>query len=603
MKLIKLLKRRKAVSPVIATILLISLVVVAGSLVYFLVVPMIQGSASISIITAQWFDTNSDDAVDITYITLQNTGTAQAVISKINITIQNVDYSNAYVNSSSLVGAVYPLEVDVSERIDIAVSFNPVPLIRLGDNTFRIRVTLVDGSFVLAEDNLKYVNTIEPLSLTVINPVNNSWTSGILDPQAVSTGGFKASAVTYDFYYPDDTAIALDQDISQNINTSLYPDDNDYKLIFKTNDTLNQSIEQTYLFGIDNNAIGITLYLNDTTSGIITVNQGQAVNVSWVLAIDGAGLYLQELIIEGDIYPSAGSEIEGITKTTREYIMSGTETSNLPEDQYTFTLRVVDEAGNVNIVGRSFNLEDNNGPTVNIITPANESWDLSATITIEVYASDPSGINENYFDIVFMNFTGYTFSFELVDGDIDATYNTNTKKWTLEFNTYQLADGNYSMTVIVYDDTGNPGNSNYDEIFISIENVVFTFSGEGGKDGERIWGPFYSRGEVWFYMENMLLTDVTVTKIMFSWSPDTQITDVYEITDSTDVTWLDGSSSPYDEDVEHPVRSGLGVVITSGQSIKLNIQFEENDKVIGKTFTFSFYIEELDGWEDFTFTL
>jgi len=161
LKLINLLKRRKAVSPVIATILLISLVVVSGSLVYFLVVPMIQGSASISIITAQWFDTDSDDAVDITYITLQNTGTAQAVISKINITIQNVEYSNAYVNSSTLVGAVYPLEVDVSERIDIAISFNPVPLIRLGDNTFRIRVTLIDGSFVLAEDNLKYVNTIE----------------------------------------------------------------------------------------------------------------------------------------------------------------------------------------------------------------------------------------------------------------------------------------------------------------------------------------------------------------------------------------------------------------------------------------------------------
>ncbi|MHA1115630.1 MAG: archaellin/type IV pilin N-terminal domain-containing protein [Candidatus Heimdallarchaeaceae archaeon] len=598
MKLINLLKRRKAVSPVIATILLISLVVVSGSLVYFLVVPMIQGSASISIITAQWFDTDSDDAVDITYITLQNTGTAQAVISKINITIQNVEYSNAYVNSSTLVGAVYPLEVDVSERIDIAISFNPVPLIRLGDNTFRIRVTLIDGSFVLAEDNLKYVNTIEPLSLTVINPVNNSWTSGILDPQAVSTGGFKASAVTYDFYYPDDTAIALDQDITQNINTSLYPDDNNYKLVFKTNDTLNQSIEQTYLFGIDNNAIGITLYLNDTTSGIITVNQGQAVNVSWVLTIDGAGLYLQELIIEGDIYPSAGSTIEGITKTTREYIMSGTETSTLPEDQYTFTLRVVDEAGNVNIAGRTFDLQDNNGPTVNIIAPANESL-LSTTITIEVYASDPSGINEKYFDLVFMNSTGSIFSFELIDGDIDATYNTDTKKWTLEFNTYQLADDNYSMIVIVYDNTGNPGNSNYDEIYIEIENVVFTFSGEGGDDGRGFWKP----GRIWFYMQNMLLTDITVTKIKFSWDPDNQIDFVYEIKDSTDVIWLDGSDSPWDENVEHPVRSGLGVVIASDQSIKLNILFDYGDKVIGKTFTFSFYIEELDGWEDFTFTL
>lgn len=602
MKLIKLLKRRKAVSPVIATILLISLVVVSGSLVYFLVVPMIQGSASISIITAQWFDTDSDDAVDITYITLQNTGTAQAVISKINITIQNLEYSNAYINSSTLVGAVYPLEVDVSERIDIAVSFNPVPLIRLGENTFRIRVTLIDGSFVLAEDSLKYVNTIEPLSLTVINPVNNSWTSGILDPQAVTTGGFKASAVTYDFYYPDNTSIALDQDITQNINTSLYPDDNNYKLVFKTNDSLGQSIEQTYLFGIDNNAIGITLYLNDTTSGIITVNQGQAVNVSWVLTIDGAGLYLQELIIEGDIYPSAGSTIEGITKTTREYIMSGTKTLTLPEDQYTFTLRVIDEAGNVNIQGRSFNLDDINGPTVNILNPANASWNLTDFITIEVYASDPSGINKNYLDLVFYYENGSVYTFELIDDDITATYNSVSETWTLEFNTYQLPNGTYMLSVVCYDNTGSPGNANSDNIIISIENSLFTFSGATGEDSTRVllW---WTQASISFYILNNLFQDLTVTKVKFTWTPtDSRLTAVDTLYDNTDVTWL--SSGTYAPDVEHDVRAGLGVVISSEQSLKLTFLFDDaRDRVTGRDYTFSFYVSELSSWAVYSFSL
>ncbi|MHA1305019.1 MAG: archaellin/type IV pilin N-terminal domain-containing protein, partial [Candidatus Heimdallarchaeaceae archaeon] len=433
MRIFNTLKSKRGVSPVIATILLISLVVVASSMVYFLVVPMIQGSASIELITAQWFDSDADDVVDITYLTIQNTGTATAVVSNITITLQT-GADTTIINDSVLVGTSYPFEIDVAARVDVAVSFDAVDYIKLGDNIFRIKITLIDGTFIIASENLRHVNTINVLALTVLNPVNESWNSGIIDPQAVVTGGYNTSAITYDFYYPDGTIIASDQAITVNIDSSLYPDDNGYKLVFHASDGLNQTVDKTYIIGIDNQAIGIDLYLNDTASGILDVEQGEAVNVSWELAISGAGVYLQELIIEGDIYPSAGSKIERIDTTTREYIMPGTETAELPEDQYTFTLRVVDEAGNVNTAGRTFNLQDTKGPTTYIITPANESWDLEATITIEVYASDPSGVNTKYFDLVFVNMTGATFSYELIDGDINATYNEDTKKWTLEFN-------------------------------------------------------------------------------------------------------------------------------------------------------------------------
>ena len=47
-KLLRLWRRRKAVSPVIATILLIALTVTAAAIVYFVVVPLLRGNPELS---------------------------------------------------------------------------------------------------------------------------------------------------------------------------------------------------------------------------------------------------------------------------------------------------------------------------------------------------------------------------------------------------------------------------------------------------------------------------------------------------------------------------------------------------------------------------
>ena len=81
-------KSKRAVSPVIATVLLISLVVAASAMVYFIVVPMLKGQSTVNMIATQWFDTGGDNVADRVYLTLQNTGSASARITDLNITIE-----------------------------------------------------------------------------------------------------------------------------------------------------------------------------------------------------------------------------------------------------------------------------------------------------------------------------------------------------------------------------------------------------------------------------------------------------------------------------------------------------------------------------------
>lgn len=51
MKLPNIRKAKRAVSPVVATVLLISLVVAASAMVFFIVVPMLRGSSDVDLLT------------------------------------------------------------------------------------------------------------------------------------------------------------------------------------------------------------------------------------------------------------------------------------------------------------------------------------------------------------------------------------------------------------------------------------------------------------------------------------------------------------------------------------------------------------------------
>lgn len=97
MNLNKLLGRKRAVSPVVAAILLIGLTVAAGAMVYFIVLPMLSGESDADDITVT-FDGNGTSLVykfriqnggasDVTVASVTNTTKVDAGSSAVTITI------------------------------------------------------------------------------------------------------------------------------------------------------------------------------------------------------------------------------------------------------------------------------------------------------------------------------------------------------------------------------------------------------------------------------------------------------------------------------------------------------------------------------------
>ncbi|MEX2721671.1 MAG: type IV pilin [Candidatus Wukongarchaeota archaeon] len=86
-KISKLCKRRKrAVSPVVATVLLIAITVAAAAMVFFVVMPMIQGSAEPLVGTNNTAgDNNGDYLPETFYIEVGNTGTDDVKIDSVTI--------------------------------------------------------------------------------------------------------------------------------------------------------------------------------------------------------------------------------------------------------------------------------------------------------------------------------------------------------------------------------------------------------------------------------------------------------------------------------------------------------------------------------------
>lgn len=89
MNMKKIYWKTRAVSPVIAAILLIGLAVLAGAAVAFIVLPLIEGNADIQFQSISGSDSNSDGLVDKITMTFVNTGTTAGTISQIDTTGMN----------------------------------------------------------------------------------------------------------------------------------------------------------------------------------------------------------------------------------------------------------------------------------------------------------------------------------------------------------------------------------------------------------------------------------------------------------------------------------------------------------------------------------
>ncbi|MHA1773294.1 MAG: archaellin/type IV pilin N-terminal domain-containing protein, partial [Candidatus Heimdallarchaeota archaeon] len=83
-KIKRLFRRRKAVSPVVATLLLIALVVAASAVVYILYIKLMRKSKlSVELLSVK--DTDKDSQYDEITLQLVNTGTLQAEITNMTI--------------------------------------------------------------------------------------------------------------------------------------------------------------------------------------------------------------------------------------------------------------------------------------------------------------------------------------------------------------------------------------------------------------------------------------------------------------------------------------------------------------------------------------
>ena len=76
-----LLRNRKAVSTVVAAVLLIAITVVAVAVVWAVVLPMLSPQAKVDIVEVTWEDTDNDQYADKVTIVIQNTGTKTVSLS------------------------------------------------------------------------------------------------------------------------------------------------------------------------------------------------------------------------------------------------------------------------------------------------------------------------------------------------------------------------------------------------------------------------------------------------------------------------------------------------------------------------------------------
>jgi flagellin-like protein len=150
MKLIKLYRRRKAVSPILAAILLIGLAVAAGAVLFVVVLPMIESSGELKFGNTTFSDFDDDGSNDKLVFTLTNE--LAETVSITSITIEGKMITEGWTDGTTLTNVntttIFPFNIATSQsKIDMVFNFDPD-----GSQELRIKVAYsIDG---VAEDPL-----------------------------------------------------------------------------------------------------------------------------------------------------------------------------------------------------------------------------------------------------------------------------------------------------------------------------------------------------------------------------------------------------------------------------------------------------------------
>ncbi len=588
----KALKRKKAVSPVIATVILIGLVVMSSAMIYFIVVPMLEGDARAEVIRTQWFDSKGDDVADVVYLSIQNVGTARVAFDKVNITITNSAHSGVLLPDTNLVGNV-DLGVEIGARLDITVEFDASEYLTLGENIFRIRLYFDNETFIPVPENLRYSYTVQPLALTVLNPLNNTWysieTTEILSLQAVATGGYVRSTINYSLYQKEETGYIVVEDynnklITQNINGDIFEpvtDVDTYRINFTVTDEVGQEAETIIYFGNDREdpyvppptaeADGVIVELIGDTyqirhSNILDEEVSVDFQIGWAIN-DSDGASIERITIQlvntqtstleyERVLLSPDDLDEGETLAEGKYTIQE-EHLTLPGDYYNVYLIARDEAGNQGSDSLNLFILDDVVPecafSAVIVNGLNKINDdpitLEGIVTFTVLGTDLSGLDDNYFILNFYdeNFNQLTYFDQRESAD--AEYNIATDLWTLEYDTTSLSnDVKYVETRI----RDNAGNINpVDTTIISV--IVDNPTEETGLTVTSIENT--ARKQMSVTLKNLLGENLEITKVIVGWT-------VYN-NNGVEAILVDGV------DYSPPGTQGAGeIILTSSVSIQ-----------------------------------
>ena len=127
MKMLKIFRKRRAVSPVLAAILLIGLAVAAGAVLFVVIMPMIESSGEFDFSSVKFSNLNTtndggSDAYDKAKFTLTNEGSKTVAVTA--ITIEGYNDSWVPVNESSPATTTFPFSITTSQsEIDITYTF------------------------------------------------------------------------------------------------------------------------------------------------------------------------------------------------------------------------------------------------------------------------------------------------------------------------------------------------------------------------------------------------------------------------------------------------------------------------------------------------
>ncbi|UJG41089.1 MAG: DUF1080 domain-containing protein [Candidatus Heimdallarchaeum aukensis] len=166
MKLNKLNKR--AVSPVIAVVLLIALVTAAVAIVFFVVLPMVQGDPQLVVLKITPSDTDGDKRVDTLIIDYQNLGSGEAVIS--SIILYKYNNSMEWTVDKTL---PYSLKSNKKDVITLTTS-DPTKQLKYPDIAY-LETTYSDG--ILLRTDITIDSSFSPVTL-IYSEDFNSYSDG-----------------------------------------------------------------------------------------------------------------------------------------------------------------------------------------------------------------------------------------------------------------------------------------------------------------------------------------------------------------------------------------------------------------------------------------